>query len=152
MRSMTLAKKIARLAHVKKASDVIIMNVGKLTSVTDYFVVCSADSDIQVMAIADAVEEGMEKEGVQPWHREVGSKNWVLLDYVDVVLHVFHKQTRSFYSLERLWGDADVVRVGDEAESEQAEPLKKRRTVKKLPAPKKPRAPRPRVRKAKKST
>ena len=114
MRSSTLASKIAGLAQTKKASDIVIMNLRKLTSVTDYFVVCSADSDIQAKAIADAVEEGMEKGGVSPWHREAGSANWILLDYVDVVLHVFHKNTRQFYSLERLWGDAEIKRVEDE--------------------------------------
>ena len=116
MRSSTLAKKIAALVQTKKGSDVIIMNLKKLRAVTDYFVVCSADSDIQVKAIADAVEDGMEKEGVAPWHREAGSANWILLDYVDVVLHVFHRQTRQFYSLERLWGDAQITKVEDEPE------------------------------------
>jgi ribosome-associated protein len=135
---MTLAKKIARLAQVKKASDILIMNIGKLTSMTDYFVVCSADSDIQAVAIADSVEEGMEKEGVRVWHREVGSKNWIILDYVDVVLHVFHKQTRSFYSLERLWGDAEVTHVADEVA-----PAPRR-------LPRKPRASRTRIRNVKK--
>jgi len=116
MRSSDLAKRIAALAQTKKGSDVIIMNLRKLTTVTDYFVVCSADSDIQVRAIADAVEDGMEQEGVAPWHKEAGSANWILLDYVDVVLHVFHKHTREFYSLERLWGDAQITRVKDEPE------------------------------------
>jgi ribosome-associated protein len=117
LRSSTLASKIAGLAQTKKASDIIIMNLRKLTSVTDYFVVCSADSDIQAKAIADAVEDGLEREGVGPWHREAGSANWILLDYVDVVLHVFHKNTRQFYSLERLWGDAEIKRVEEEAET-----------------------------------
>ena len=89
------------------------MDLRKLTSMTDFFVVCSADSDIQVRAIADAVEDGLEKKGSTVWHREAGSLNWVLLDYVDVVLHVFHKNTRSFYNLEKLWGDAEIEHVAD---------------------------------------
>jgi ribosome-associated protein len=113
LRSQTLARKIAELTKTKKAVDVIIMNLKKLTTMTDYFVICSAESDIQVKAIADAVEEGIEKAGIRPWHREVGSANWILLDYVDVVLHVFHKNTRAFYSLERLWGDAEIQEVED---------------------------------------
>ena len=126
MRSSTLASKIAGLAQTKKASDIIIMNLRKLTAVTDYFVVCSADSDVQAKAIADAVEDGMEKQGVGPWHREAGSTNWILLDYVDVVLHVFHKNTRQFYSLERLWGDAEIKRVEEEAEpAKKAKPRRK---------------------------
>lgn len=115
--SQAIAKAIAALTLTKKASDVIIMDLRKLTTVTDFFVVCSADSDIQVKAIVDAVDEGMRKNEIRPWHREAGSDNWVLLDYVDVVLHVFHKQTRAFYSLERLWGDAEIERVGAEVGS-----------------------------------
>jgi ribosome-associated protein len=95
----------------KKANDVVVMDLRKLSSVADFFVICSADSAVQVKAIADAVEEGMGKRGVHAWHREAGSLNWFLLDYVDVVLHVFHKNTRSYYSLEKLWGDAKIKRM-----------------------------------------
>lgn len=91
------------------------MDLREITSMTDFFVVCSGDSDIQVNAIADGVDEGLEKQGARPWHREAGSTNWILLDYVDVVLHVFHKHTRAFYSLEKLWGDAKIQRLSDEA-------------------------------------
>ena len=114
MRAPILAKKIAELTLSKKAQDVVIMDLRGLTSIADFFVVCSADSDLQVRAIADAVEEGMDKKGSAPWHRESGSTNWILLDYVDVVLHVFHKNTRPFYNLEKLWGDAVFAHVSDE--------------------------------------
>ena len=100
---------------MKKAQDVVILDLRPLTSMTDFFVVCSADSDIQAKAIADGVDEGLEKQGTRPWHREAGSANWILLDYVDVVLHVFHRRTRAFYSLEKLWGDAKIHRVSDDA-------------------------------------
>jgi ribosome-associated protein len=113
LRPSTLARKIAALTLLKKAHDLVIMDLRKLTSMTDFFVICSADSDVQVKAIADAVEEGMEKEGSVPWHREAGSANWILMDYVDVVLHIFHRHTRTFYNLEKLWGDAKVQRVTD---------------------------------------
>jgi ribosome-associated protein len=116
LRALTLAKRIGKLALTKKARDVIMMDLRKLTSVADFFVVCSADSDVQVKAIAEAVESGMEKAGVIAWHREKGSANWILLDYVDVVLHVFHKHAREYYSLERLWGDAAITRMDDEGE------------------------------------
>ena len=98
------------------------MDLRTLTPVTDFFVVCSADSEVQIRAIVDAVEDGLEAKGVTAWHREGGSPNWVLLDYVDVVLHVFHKNTRGFYNLERLWGDADITAVGEV-------PAPKRRTA-----------------------
>jgi len=114
LRASTLAKRIADFTLSKKAHDVVIMDLRGLTSIADFFVVCSADSDLQVRAIADAVEDGMEKKGSVPWHRESGSANWVLLDYVDVVLHVFHKSTRPFYNLEKLWGDAVFEHVRDE--------------------------------------
>ncbi len=90
------------------------MNLRGLSSVTDFFVVCSGDSDMQVKAIADEVQEGLKKKGVAPWQVEGGSPNWVIVDFVDVVVHVFHKQTRPFYNLERLWGDAKIQHVVDE--------------------------------------
>jgi len=113
LRSPALARKIATLALTKKAMDVVIMDLRGLTAMTDYFVVCSGESDTQVKAIANAVEDGLEKMGSPLWHRERGSVNWILLDSVDVVLHVFHKNTRSFYNLEKLWGDAVLQRVED---------------------------------------
>jgi ribosome-associated protein len=113
VRPSTLASHIAALALNKKASAVVAMDLRGISSVADYFVVCSGDSDIQVKAIADAVEEGMEKEGACPWHREAESPNWVVLDYVDVVVHIFHTTTRNFYNLEKLWGDAKITRVDD---------------------------------------
>jgi ribosome-associated protein len=113
LKPATLAKHIADFALTKKAQDVVLMNLKGLSSVTDFFVVCSADSDVQVRAIATAVEEGLKGKGVRPWQVERGSPNWVVLDYVDVVLHVFHKHTRPFYNLEKLWGDAVIVRVED---------------------------------------
>lgn len=111
MRASTLANRIATLALTKKASDVLTMDLRGISSVADFFVVCSGDSEIQVKAIADAVEEGVEKDGALLWHRESGSATWVVLDYVDVVAHIFHKTTRSFYNLEKLWGDAKITSV-----------------------------------------
>ncbi|MGA9117255.1 MAG: ribosome silencing factor [Bacteroidota bacterium] len=113
MRSSALATAAASLTLTKKAFDVLVMDLRKVTSVADYFVICSADSEPQVRAIADAVEEGVQKKGVRPWHREAGSPNWVILDYVDVVVHIFQKAARAFYNLERLWGDAEITKVED---------------------------------------
>ena len=113
MKTPMLARTIAKLTLTKKASDVLLMDLRGLTSMADFFVVCSADSETQVKAIADAVEEGMEKKGVRAWHREAGSTQWVLLDYVDVVVHIFHKTSRSYYNLEKLWGDAAMQSVAD---------------------------------------
>lgn len=107
MRPKTLARKAAQLALEKKAEDIVIMDVRKLTSITDFFVVCSAESSVQLKAIVDHIVEELEKKGVKAWHVE-GYTNltWVLIDYVDVVVHAFLKQAREFYGLERFWGDA----------------------------------------------
>ena len=113
----TLAKKIAQLALTKKAHNVTILDLRKLTDMTDFFVVCSADSDVQVKAISDAIIEGTETIGVSAWHREgITQRQWVLLDYVDVVAHVFHREARRFYGLEKLWGDAKIEVVEDKPE------------------------------------
>ena len=114
MKSPMLANAIAKLALTKKALDVVIMDLRPLTSMTDFFVVCSAESETQLKAIADAVVEGTEKKGNGPWHKETGSPHWALLDYSDVVLHIFHKHTRPYYNLEKLWGDAEIKWVKDE--------------------------------------
>jgi len=113
VKSLHLANAIAKLALTKKAQDVVIMDLRPLTSMTDFFVVCSADSETQIKAIADAVVERTEKKGMPPWHKETGSPNWVLLDYADVVLHIFHKTARTYYNLEKLWGDATIKRLSD---------------------------------------
>ena len=144
MKPAILAKHAADLALSKKAQDVVILNLRGLSSVTDFFVICSGDSDVQIKAIADGVKDGLAQEGVAVWHREVGSPNWVLLDYVDVVVHVFHKHIRPFYNLEKLWGDADVKHVKDAppaprkkapARTTAAKKSPKRTTTKKKPAP-----------------
>jgi ribosome-associated protein len=91
-----------------------MIDLRKLTDMADFFVICSADSDVQVKAVADAVIEGTEKLGIAPWHNEgLLHRQWVLLDYVDVVVHIFHKEARKFYGLEKLWGDAKIERVED---------------------------------------
>lgn len=110
----TLAKKIAQFALTKKAQAVTIMDLRKVTDMADFFVVCSADSDVQVKAVADAVADGTDELGLSPWHREgLSQRQWILLDYVDVVVHIFHKETRKYYGIEKLWGDAKIELVQD---------------------------------------
>jgi len=127
-----VAKNIASLTLTKKADDIVLMDLRGLTSMADFFVICSADSDVQVRAIADAVEDGMEKKGLRLWHRESGSSNWILLDFVDVVLHVFHKNTRPFYNLEKLWGDAKTTRLDDRGAARS--PARTARRTKRTPS------------------
>jgi ribosome-associated protein len=109
------ALKVAQKIFVKKGFDVIIMDLRKLASFADYFVICSADSDVQVKAIADQIDKSMVEEGIKCWHKE-GYKalSWVLLDYIDVVVHIFRKDARIFYNLEKFWGDAPTEKVIDE--------------------------------------
>ncbi len=112
--SKALAKKVAAFALLKKAHNVVLLDLRKLTAMSDFFVICSADSDTHVRAIADAIREGAEYAGERVWHDEGQAEStWVLLDFVNVVVHVFHKETRSFYNLEKLWGDAKFEYVED---------------------------------------
>jgi ribosome-associated protein len=102
-----LAQRAAHLALEKKARDVLIIDVGEISPVCDYFVVVTGDSDPQVRAIVDHVEQELRAAGERPWHVEGRqARQWVLLDYVDVVVHVFRRDARETYMLERLWGDA----------------------------------------------
>jgi ribosome-associated protein len=150
LRTKTLAKKIAQFALSRKAHDVTIMDLRKLTDMTDFFVLCSADSDVQVKAVADAIADGTDKIGIGAWHSEgLTHRQWVLIDYVDVVVHVFHKEVRRFYGLEKLWGDAVIEKVEDEPVNKPAAPVKKPAApAKKTPAAaKKPAATAKRTRK-----
>ncbi|HET6568693.1 MAG TPA: ribosome silencing factor [Rhodothermales bacterium] len=114
-----LAAHAVDAALSKKAHDVTVMDMHGVSGVADYFVMCTGDSDLQIRAIADAVEENLKNElGERPWHREgYEHLQWVLLDYVDVVVHIFSQEKRAFYGLERLWGDAPVEQVPDDASS-----------------------------------
>jgi len=102
-----LAQAAAKLTLGKRAEDVIILDLRELDGVCDYFVLATGHSEVQVRAIADAVEEGMTVHGAKPWHSEgYEARRWILLDYVDVVVHVFHAKAREYYLLDKLWGDA----------------------------------------------
>lgn len=116
MKAKELAQKIADFALEKKGQQIVIMDVHKISSVTDYFVVASADSDVQLKAIADNIERKLRKEdGVHIYHKEgIDSPHWILLDYVDVVVHLFRKEKREYYGLERLWGDAKMTFVREQ--------------------------------------
>lgn len=98
----------------KKAMDVVVMDLrGVKHAIADFFVICSGNSDTQIDAISDSIEAQIHKKSKQnPWKREGHeNKEWILLDYVDVVAHVFNKEKRIFYGLEELWGDAKITRI-----------------------------------------
>ena len=112
--ALALARMAGRLALSKKGFDVKILKVKGISSVCDYFVIASGEADIHVKAIAEAVDEGLLREGHKPHHREgVNEGNWILLDYIDVVVHVFYEPSRRFYTLEKLWGDAPIEELAD---------------------------------------
>lgn len=98
----------------RKAVDPVVLDLRGLCAATDYFVIASGTSDTHVRGMADHLMTALTPRGVVPHHVEgLAQGRWVLLDYVDFVVHVFHPQLRDFYQLERLWGDAPVVAVGD---------------------------------------
>lgn len=114
MRAEELTARISELIFEKKGSDVKLLNLNEVTAIADYFIICSADSDTQVKAISDHIDKTLKDEGVKLWHREgYTGLNWVLLDYVDVVVHIFKPDTREFYGLEKLWGDSQITDLID---------------------------------------
>lgn len=110
MTALDRAKEVAQLIDNKKGDDVRVLHIGTLTSIGDYFVVATGNSTTQVKALADAVDEKLSAQGLEPKRIEgYTSASWILMDYNDVIIHIFLKETREFYSLERLWGDAPEV-------------------------------------------
>lgn len=115
MNSEQLSQLIAELCLQKKAEQVILMDLREITSITDYFVICSGDSEHQVKAICDHIREQLEQQNIKIWHVEgYQSLSWVLMDLVDVVIHIFQPELREYYALEKLWGDAKITRVEDQ--------------------------------------
>ena len=102
----TLAKKIIRLIWQKKAENIALLNLKKLSGLADYFVICSVGSDVQARVVADAVIEGLKKKGYISHVEGYDSGRWILIDCFAVVVHIFDPEVRDYYSLERLWGDA----------------------------------------------
>ena len=106
------AQRAARAALDKKAVDLTVLDVQGVSSVTDYFLVCSGKSTPHLRTIIDAIRTELKADGVRPLHAEGRPESgWVLLDYGDVLVHVFLEDTRAYYALERLWGDAPSVPI-----------------------------------------
>ena len=109
-----MSRAIAEAASNKKARDIVILDMTKLTMATDYFIICSATSTTQVKGIADNIEDELAEKGVFFTHKEgYREGNWILLDYGDCVAHIFIDEDRQFYNLERLWADAPTTHYED---------------------------------------
>jgi ribosome-associated protein len=114
--SEKLSSTIVKGMQEKKAVDIVLMDLRKVkNAVADFFVVCSGNSDKQLDAIADSIDEQVYKGmNENPWHVEgKNNKEWMILDYTNVVVHIFRKDRRSFYALEKLWGDAEITNIED---------------------------------------
>ena len=135
MKKNELRAQVATAVHAcqeKKATDISILQLdAQASGFTDYFVICSASNPRQIQAIADDVDQRLSAQGLEPTHREgYNTAEWVLLDYVDFVVHIFSEAARKFYDLERLWKTATRIEPAD---------LEKpaRKPAKKTPAPRK---------------
>jgi len=105
-----LAKAAVDIASDKKASDVLLLDIRDISTIADYFVICTGNNTRQIQAIADALNDDLKKQGAQLLYREGGSETgWVLLDYGDIIVHVFAPKEREYYRLERLWSEAKTV-------------------------------------------
>jgi len=112
-----LSKYIVKGIQEKKGTDIVVLDLmGVGNAIADTFIICTGTSDTQVDAISNSVEkEVQEGANEKPWHREgFQNKEWILLDYVNVVVHIFKSNVRSFYGLEELWGDATITKIDDD--------------------------------------
>jgi ribosome-associated protein len=116
--SEKLAEAVVKGMQEKKATNIVVMDLRKVkNAVADFFVICSGNSDKQLEAISDSVDEWVYKLLKEnPWHTEgKNNKEWMLLDYIDVVVHVFKNDKRNFFALEKLWGDAEITKIEDDS-------------------------------------
>ncbi|HEB76147.1 MAG TPA: ribosome silencing factor [Nitrospirae bacterium] len=112
---MEKARSAVRAALDKKAKDVLVLELKDLSIMADYFVICSGESTTHVRSIVDNIEEKLRQESIRPAGVEgYNLSRWVLMDYSDVIVHVFEEETRAFYELEKLWLDAPVIEMEEE--------------------------------------
>ncbi|MBQ7794459.1 MAG: ribosome silencing factor [Clostridia bacterium] len=112
---MERIKTIVEALDDKRAKNIDVLDISKLTSLGDYFIICTCGSESQVRACVDNVEEKMEERGIACAHKEgYTNGSWVLMDYSDIIVHIMQEETRNFYSLEKLWDDAPRIETGIE--------------------------------------
>ena len=114
MTSREIAKKACSFLDEKKAEDIKVIDISKISIIADYFIIAGGTNIRQVKALADNVEEKLANEEVFPKHVEgYQSANWILMDYGDVIIHIFNQEDRLFYDLERIWTDGQVIEIAD---------------------------------------
>ena len=112
MDSKKIMETVVKSMDSKKAVDIKVLDISSVTTMADYFVICQGGSNTQMKAIADEVEEKLSQMGVKPFGREgMSTAYWILMDYSDVIVHIFSSESRSFYSIENLWSDAEDVDI-----------------------------------------
>lgn len=116
LNSKALAHTVSEALLEKKGEDIKILDVRGLTTLTDFFVICHASTDVQIRALANGVlEKAKEDHDEQAWQKEgMESRRWVILDYVNVVVHIFNREQREFYGFEKMWNDATITPVEDD--------------------------------------
>ena len=109
---------IAALMLDKKALEIKIFDVKKITTLTDYFIICTSESDPQTKAIVNHIERSLRKKGMRPTSSEgLNNNEWVILDYIDIIIHIFSTEKRKFYDLDRLWADAKIKTITEKNEN-----------------------------------
>ena len=112
--SEKISNKIGNLILDKKGTNIKILDVRELTSLTEFFIVCTSDSSPKTRAITEYIKDELKKNKLIPWHIEgLESMEWVLLDYVNIVINIFNQDTREYYNIERLWSDAKITEISD---------------------------------------
>jgi len=107
-----ITKEITGLMIDKKAIDITLIDVRKITPLTDYFIICTSESDPQTRAIFNHIKDSLKEKDLKPWKTEgYEYLQWVIMDYIDFVIHIFNKETRSYYDFERLWADANITKI-----------------------------------------
>ena len=107
-----ITKKITELMIDKKALDITLIDLKKITPLTDYFIICTSESDPQTRAIFNHIKDELIKIKLKPWKTEgYENLNWVIMDYINFVIHIFNKENREYYDFERLWADAKIIKI-----------------------------------------
>lgn len=117
MNPQTLAEMVALKAEDKKAYDIVILDIIEISTIADYFVICSGRSSTHVQSIAEGIVDALAKDtGLKPRKEGLKEGRWILLDYGDIIVHVFQEEEREFYNLERLWADASLIEKSEAIE------------------------------------